>query len=116
MKIAHKDVGAILEGYVYASSAEAFSGLDGLKQVPREFGVRWVPSRDEAGGWRIQSAWVHGVAVKGDGTVGQRGRWARYSGTSITLMPKWLAQIAQAGPVLAYAAVRELHGVELSAR
>lgn len=113
MKIAHKAIGADLEGYVYASDAEVFSGLDGLKQVPREFGVRWVPS---GGGWRVESAWVHGVAVKGDGTVGQRGRWARYSGASVPLMPGWLAEIAQAGPVQAYAVVRSMHGVELATR
>jgi hypothetical protein len=62
--------------------------------LPRSFGVRWIPGTATA--WRLEVAWVRGVAVLAGGkvgTAGRYGRWREYEG-----MPEWLEQIAQAGP------------------
>ena len=111
MRIRYKEAYAEVEGRLDAARAEVFQGVDGMKQLPREFGVRWVP---RGGEWAVSIAWVHGTAVLGDGSVGRRGRWARYAGSAVSVMPKWLGQIAQAGPLGAFAVVESMHGVELS--
>lgn len=104
---------AVFEGKLWWAEGERpFRNEQGLPMLPHSFGVRWRP-RDH-GSWSFSYAWIHGQAVKRDGSVGTTGRYARYGLGDRMTMPRWLRQIAAAGPILAEGTTLELAVTDLT--